>query len=100
MDKVEWGRLAGQMNQIKQQAKDPGKDQALKEACAGFEAIFMDKLLQSMRNTLPGNALFNESNALDIFQSMHDRHLSEQLSQSHGGMGIKAFLYNELKKSL
>ncbi|MCG8563808.1 MAG: rod-binding protein [Desulfobacterales bacterium] len=99
MDKVAWSRITGQMNQIKDKASDAAEDQALKDACAGFEAVFMEKMIGEMRKTLPGNALFQDSNAQDIYQSMHDQELADRLSQGHGGMGLKEFLYRELKKS-
>lgn len=73
---------------------------ALMDACEGFEAIFMKKMVESMRDTLPGDALFSESNTMDIFQSMHDQYLTDKLSQAPEGSGIKEFLYRQLKKSL
>ncbi len=100
MDKVQWARLTGQVNQVKSQVAKKQEDEALKEACAGFEAIFTEQMMGAMRKTLPGNGLFETSNSMDIYQSMHDRHLSDKLSQAHGGLGIKEFLYRELKKDL
>ncbi|MCG8529314.1 MAG: rod-binding protein [Desulfovibrionales bacterium] len=95
------------MNQIKhrltgmeKKAPDPEKEKELMDACAGFEAVFMEKMLSSMRETLPGNALFQESNSMDIYQSLHDQYLCDQLSQAPQAMGIKEFLFNQLKNAL
>lgn len=91
--------LSGLEN-IKKKAANPEKDKELKDACAGFEAIFMKEMIQSMRNTLPGDALFKESNATNIYKSMQDQHLAESLSKSQDSTGIKEFLYEQLKNSL
>lgn len=74
------------------------QDRELKEACAGFEAIFLNAMLKSMRSSLPGNALFEESNGMDIYRSMQDQYLAEALSRGTLSIGIKEFLYEQLKK--
>jgi len=79
---------------------DPQKEKALKEACAGFESIFMHTMIKSMRATLPGNALFPDSNAQQIYQSMQDQQLADHLSRGNASVGLKDFLYNSLKDSL
>ena len=91
--------LAG-IDKVKRQALDPEKDKELKEACAGFEAIFMTEMLKSMRKTLPGDALLKDSNATSIYKSMQDQNLAENLSNSQKSLGIKDFLYQQLKGSL
>ena len=88
------------IEKIKKKGVDPEKDKELKEACAGFEAIFMKEMIQSMRNTLPGDALFKESNATNIYKSMQDQHLAESLSTSQHSTGLKEFLYQQLKDAL
>lgn len=100
MDKVGWARITGQMDQIKRKVNDPKEEKALMDACEGFEAVYMEKVMAAMRKTLPGNGLFEDSNSMDIYQSMHDRHLADQLAQSQSGLGLKQFLFDELKKSL
>jgi len=87
------------LDKVKQQICDYEKDKELKDACAGFEAIFLKEMIQSMRNTLPGDALFEESNATNIYKSMQDQNLAENLSKSHESVGLKEFLYQQLKGS-
>ena len=87
------------MTRIQAQAA-PQKDEALKEACEGFEAMFTRKMLESMRQTLPGDGLFAKSNATDILQSMQDQNLAEDLAAAPTGTGLKEFLYNQLKDTL
>ncbi len=88
------------LEKAKDKIIDPAEDKALKEACAGFEAILMQTMLKSMRQSLPGDALFKESNATNIYKSMQDQYLAETLSKGPSSIGLKDFLYEHLKDSL
>lgn len=90
--------LPSQLGKIKD--IDPQKAKELKDACAGFEAILTKKMFESMRQTLPGDALFNQSNGMEIFESMYDQYLTDEVSHAPHGTGIKEFLYEQLKGSL
>lgn len=79
---------------------DTSDEKKLMEACEGFEAIFTKTLLDSMRSTLPGDALFETSNGRQIFESLQDQHLAEEISAAPHAAGIKEFLFNQLKSSL
>lgn len=72
----------------------------LKEACAGFEAILLHAMFKSMRSSLPGDAVFSESNSMSIYKSMQDQYLAESLSKSNNSVGLKEFLFQQLKKSI
>jgi peptidoglycan hydrolase FlgJ len=73
----------------------------LREACQGFEAIFLKSMLKNMRDSLPGDALFETDNhGMDIYKSMHDEYLAENISRQGNGMGISEFLYNELRDKM
>jgi len=100
IDLVQQNMAFSGLDKVKTQALETEKDQELKDACAGFEAVFLKEMIQSMRNTLPGDALFKESNATNIYKSMQDQNLAESLSKSHQSTGIKEFLYQQLKDSL
>jgi len=99
MDVIRNQMLTTKMKQIKRQA-DPEKEKALKDACEGFEAIFTKKMIESMRQTLPGDSLFPKSNSIEIFESMYDQHLAEDMADSPSGSGLKEYLYNQLKATL
>lgn len=88
------------LDKVEKQALDPGKEKELKDACAGFEAILIKKMISAMRETLPGDTLFKDSNAQNVYQSMHDQHLAEQLSNNSSSIGLKEFLFEQLKDSL
>jgi flagellar protein FlgJ len=98
MDKIKVDVLSGpELGRVKRTRIDPNKEKELQEACAGFESIFIKQMLSAMRDTLPGDALFSQSNGMDIYQSMHDQYLSDQLSNARQSVGIKQFLYQQLK---
>lgn len=76
------------------------KEQQLKQACEGFESIFLHTVLKSMRSSLPGDAVFNESNGSNIYKSMYDQYLSEDLSKGNTSIGLKEFLFQQLKDTV
>ena len=76
------------------------KEARLKEACAGFEAIFLNTILKSMRSSLPGDAILKESNSLNIYKSMQDQYLAEDLSKGKSSIGLREFLFQQMKDSL
>ena len=72
----------------------------LKEACQGFEAIFLRTMLKSMRATLPRDNIFGQSHGMDIYKSMYDQHLADEIAKGDNSVGIGKFLYKHLEKSL
>lgn len=82
-------------------AKEEAKDaKALKEACQGFEAIFINTMLKSMRSTIPQEDIFGKSQGMDIYTSMHDQYLAEKISREENSTGIGEYLYRQLQESL
>lgn len=73
---------------------------ALKEACQGFEEVFLNTMLKSMRETIPEDPLLGKSQGMDIYTSMHDQYLAEKISKGENSTGIGAYLYRQLQDSL
>ena len=71
------------------------EDKELKEACKGFEAMFLNMRYKEMRATVPEDSLFGESNAQKIFRDMHDEKLMENVANG-GGVGLADLLYRQL----
>ena len=71
------------------------KDKELKEACKGFEAMFLSMMYKEMRATVPEDKLFGESNGQKIFQDMRDSELMKKVSDS-GGVGLADMMYRQL----
>lgn len=67
----------------------------LREACEGFEAMFLDIVFREMRNTVPENTLFGQSNGEKIWHSMLDTELMQNAAKS-GGVGIADMMYDNL----
>ena len=104
LDIVNQNLAKANLGKIKRQASNLASDKIeenkLKDACAGFEAIFLHTMIKSMRETLPGDALFKDSHGMKMYKSMYDQHLSDKLSKSQTSIGVKEFLYKQLKDSL
>ena len=81
-------------------AEDLKSEKDLEKACQGFEALWLNSIMKSMRETLPGDSLFPESNASDIYESLHDQYLTDNLSEGKESIGLKEFLYNQLKEEI
>jgi len=77
--------------------KSTDSKQQLKQACRQFESVFLNYLLQKMRDTVPKEGFFEQGVSYDIIQSMHDEALAEELSGS-GGIGLADQIYNQLSK--
>ena len=68
----------------------------LREACQGFEAMFLSMMYKQMRATVPESELFGKkSNALEIFEDMRDTELMNAAAKS-GGIGIADMMYKQL----
>ncbi len=72
-------------------------DKKLKKACLDFEAFFLDMVFTEMKKTLPGNALFPDTNAKKIFDYMYMDALTKNAVKNQS-IGIGDMLYNFLKK--
>ncbi len=81
------------------QAKDTG-DRKLKEACEDFEAMFTGLMLKSMRSTVPEDNLFGTSNQKEIFQSMFDQEIANDIAHSNNNFGIGDALYRKLSQKM
>ena len=75
-----------------------GDERKLKQACQDFEAIFLSKIWQQMRNTVPKEGYLH-SKQEDFYMSMFDHELSRKMSRS-GGIGLTKMLYTQLKEQL
>ncbi len=74
------------------------KEKKLREACEGFESIFIQKMWQQMRATLPQeNPLVGREEK--FWQSMYDQELAKEMASS-GGIGLADMMYGQLSKNL
>jgi flagellar protein FlgJ len=67
----------------------------LKQACEDFESIFVDFMLQQMRQTVPPNDLFGGGHAEQLYTSMMDSELAKSISRQRG-LGLADQMYRQL----
>ncbi|MDU0112818.1 flagellar assembly peptidoglycan hydrolase FlgJ [Psychrosphaera aquimarina] len=86
------------LQQLKAQAtKDPESKEALKQAAAHFESIFIGMMLKSMRQA---NAAFEQDNPMNsnttkFFRDMYDQQLATDMA-SNGSMGLADIIVKQL----
>jgi len=86
-------------NRNEKQFAESIEQKKLLEACKDFEAILLNKLLSSMRESIPEGGLFEKSYGEKIYQSMLDEEMTKEWA--HGkGMGIGDLLYQQLSRSI
>ena len=72
---------ARSLNELKRNAKS-NPDQALRQAAAQFEAVFMNMLMKSMREALPQDDPLN-TESTRMYAGMLDQQYAQNLSGSH-----------------
>ncbi len=96
------GGLADTVNSVSRSAKpvsqgsgEDSKDRELRDACKDFEAILLRQLLSTMRKSIPKSEFFGNSHARDMYQSLQDEALADQLTSGRG-TGLGEVLYRQL----
>jgi peptidoglycan hydrolase FlgJ len=95
----EWLQKELEMRRLQEQlGKSRDKDQELREATKGFESIFIAKLWQQMRATVPKDGYLH-SKEEEMYLSMFDKDMADKMADA-GGIGLGEMLYRHLKKSM
>lgn len=71
-------------------------DKKLYETCVELESVFLSKVLDAMRASIPRSDLINRSFATETFESMLFDEYSKEISKS-SSTGIADMIYNQLK---
>ena len=74
------------------------KERKLREACQGFESIFIQKMWQQMRATLPQGGLLHSRDE-KMWQDMYDQELAKSMAGA-GGIGLADMMYEQLSRNL
>lgn len=69
----------------------------LRNACEGFEAIFIQKMWEQMRATLPKDGMM-KSKEEEYWQSMYDQELGKSMASS-GGIGLADMMMTQLDRN-
>ncbi len=91
-------RLAGLGDLGGKKISPEAKAKKLREACEGFESVFIQKMWQEMCNTLPKNGLLHGREE-QFWQDMYDQELSKKMT-SAGGIGLADMMYEQLSRNL
>jgi len=89
---------ANALESLKRKSREAGGDghkQAVKQAAAQFEAVFMNMLMKSMRDTLPKDGML-ESDSTRSYTGMFDQQLTQKLSDK--GMGLADMIVRQLER--
>ncbi len=71
--------------------------EALKKTCQQFEALFIQSMFKTMRDSVPEGGLIEKGNADGIYQSLFDQEVATQAAR-HNGIGIADMLYEQLSR--
>ncbi|MBI5587078.1 MAG: rod-binding protein [Deltaproteobacteria bacterium] len=73
------------------------KSAALKKAVTEFEALFINQMLKVMRDTVTKSKLFHGGSGEEIYDSLLDTELSNQMAKG-GGIGLAKVLLGQFEK--
>ena len=91
-------RLAGLGNLGGKKIDPAQKEKKLRESCEGFESIFIQKMWEEMRKTLPKSTLLHGKEE-QFWQGMYDQELAKKMT-SAGGIGLADMMYAQLSRGL
>lgn len=93
-------RFKSEMDGLKQSLSSGGPDKMaqLKKACQNFEAVFIGKLWEQMKQSVPKEGYLH-SKQEESYLSMFDRDFSEKMA-SAGGIGLADMIYDQLSRRL
>ncbi|MDR3358077.1 MAG: rod-binding protein [Desulfovibrio sp.] len=91
-------RLAGLGDLRGRKLAPEQKEKKLREACEGFESVFIQKMWQEMRKTVPQGTLLH-SREEKFWQDMYDQELAKKMT-SAGGIGLADMMYRQLSQNL
>ena len=104
-----FGRTQGQAADLRNSVRGLGqsstagltqeqKNRRLRDACEGFESIFIQKMWQQMRATLPKEGLLKGRDEA-YWQDMYDQELAKSMT-SAGGIGLADMMFEQLSRNL
>lgn len=80
------------------QLSPEAKAKKLREACEGFESIFIQKMWQEMRKSVHQSTLLHSRDE-QFWQDMYDQELAKKMS-SVGGIGLADMMFEQLSSHL
>lgn len=91
-----------QIDALRARLAEPGKDDAaarkLKEACQGFESIFLQRIWEQMRKNVAKEGYLHSRDE-ESYQGMFDQELAKKMAEA-GGIGLADMLQEQLSVKL
>lgn len=75
------------------------KEKKLRDACEGFEAMFIQKMWEGMRASLPKDGLLSGGRDEKTWQGMYDQELGKSMAKA-GGIGLADMMMTQLSRNL
>ena len=76
----------------------PDEEKKLRDACEGFESVFLQRMWEQMRKNVKKEGYLHSKDE-EAYQSMFDTELAKKMS-SAGGIGLADMLYEQLSQKL
>jgi flagellar protein FlgJ len=71
------------------------RQETLDKACRDFESLFVNYMLQQMRQTVPQDGLFSGGQAEKLYTSMMDQEVAKEISNQRG-IGLAPMMYRQM----
>lgn len=85
-------------DKLLEEAKKTGDTTALRDATDQLEAVFIQMMMKTMRNSVPETkGIFKKSEAEKMFSEMLDDEYAKKMSEA-GGIGISDMLFDQFEK--
>lgn len=90
--KLEMDRLRSHLN------NGQSKEEKLREACEGFESVFVQKIWEQMRKNVQHDSYLHSRDE-QMYQGMYDAEFAKKMTEA-GGIGLADMLYEQLSQRL
>ncbi len=100
MDRMPINKL-GNAPEPSSRGNEPGSRridrEKLKKACADFEALFLSRMLKTLKPSVPSGGLWGNSPGKEIYDSLLYQELGKKLAQREG-LGLGKKIYQQVLK--
>jgi len=99
-DFIRSGMDLNSLQQTKSLPRVEGKtDEKLMEAAREFEAMFMNLVMQKMREMVPDSEILGGSSKVKFFEGMLDEEFSK-MSADRSGLGLADMIYRQMSRNM
>lgn len=95
---AEASRERERMESLKRSLAGKDSKEVLREACSDFESIFLKKMWEKMKSTVPQEGYLHNKHE-DMYLSMFDHEFAKKMSREQG-IGLGDMLYEQLESRL